>query len=566
MAQHDKAKDPVSQAMLAIEDALNLGLEPQGALPAQPSEPAPPAVAAPQAPVPPPAAPKPEPLLPPPEAVRRPSETAGPRLTPPERPANDDRAAARPIVQALQIQRPSLAPFVAAAVVSTVWFALCAYYGYERAPDYLSAPQRIFRPETALFFLSALAPAMLIFGFALLVRRLAELRQSAATIAHVAVRLAEPEAMAREQFSSLAQAIRREVSSMGDGVERAFTRATELEALVRKETAALERSSGEHERRLRTLISDLADQRETLVVKSEAVRLALVDAHDGPARELQSIGDRLVRTVNEIGEAANASLTNHTDQFALAIERFSADGAARLVGVGDKTARDVAESAANAAALLIAEAERLDETVRTRGDALVQELSRRHDEIDRGLAESTDRVTQAIRSEGLGVVVQLETAAHAAAETIASHSDELVARIVASGDDSVTAIRSHGDSVADRLASSGAALARDLVENGERLVNQVESSRRNTSESLIAQAQATAAQVSQSHDEIARAFETNSDVLLSRLAEASASTSVALESHAQLTIARIGETHDAVTRDFEERQRSLTETFTPILL
>ena len=64
-------------------------------------------------------------------------------------------------------------------------------------------------------------------------RRLAELRQSAASIAHVAVRLAEPESMATDQISSLAQAIRREVASLGEGVERAFARAAELETLVR---------------------------------------------------------------------------------------------------------------------------------------------------------------------------------------------------------------------------------------------------------------------------------------------------------------------------------------------
>ena len=33
MAQKDKASDPVSQAMLAIEDALNLGLEQDAAPP-----------------------------------------------------------------------------------------------------------------------------------------------------------------------------------------------------------------------------------------------------------------------------------------------------------------------------------------------------------------------------------------------------------------------------------------------------------------------------------------------------------------------------------------------------
>jgi hypothetical protein len=120
MAQKDKASDPVSQAMLAIEDALNLGLEQNGAPEAQAAAPAAPA------PNPPATVVKPEPASQPREAARRPSESAEPRLAAPERPANDDRAAAGPIVQALRIKRAGPGPFVAAAVLSAIWFALCA--------------------------------------------------------------------------------------------------------------------------------------------------------------------------------------------------------------------------------------------------------------------------------------------------------------------------------------------------------------------------------------------------------------------------------------------------------
>jgi len=60
---------------------------------------------------------------------------------------------------------------------------------------------------------------------------------------------------------TLSQAIRREVASMGDGIERALARASELETLVRSEVSNLERSYSDNERRVRSLIDELASER-----------------------------------------------------------------------------------------------------------------------------------------------------------------------------------------------------------------------------------------------------------------------------------------------------------------
>ena len=229
MAQHNSASDPVTQAMLAIEDALNLNAEPE-AVPA-PSEPT--ANPAPPPPAPPaPAASAPAATLKAPTAVKppnspllarasgaRPSEPS-PGLPPETPPANDDRASAGAIVQALQMRKPSQAPIVAAALCSLAWLVLCAvyaYYQYAALPAGASARGALLRPETALFALAALGPIIFLFAFAALARRLQELRLSASSIARVAMRLAEPESMASEQFLTLSQAIRREVTTMGMG-------------------------------------------------------------------------------------------------------------------------------------------------------------------------------------------------------------------------------------------------------------------------------------------------------------------------------------------------------------
>ena len=115
----------------------------------------------------------------------------------------------------------------------------------------------------------ALAPIFIFFGFAALARGLQELRLSAQSIARVAMRLAEPESMANEGFTTLSQAIRREIATLGEGVEKAYQRASELETLLRAEVAALDRSSSESERRIRSLIAELSDQREAIVTNGE---------------------------------------------------------------------------------------------------------------------------------------------------------------------------------------------------------------------------------------------------------------------------------------------------------
>jgi hypothetical protein len=327
-----------------------------------------------------------------------------------------------------------------------------------------------------LFALAALAPVMLMFGFAALARRLADLRQSAASIAHVAVRLAEPESMANEQFTSLAQAIRREVTTLGDGVEKAFSRANELDSLVRTEISALERSAGEHERRLRALIAELADQRDAIHAKGLAVSDAITAAHSDAARELGTLGEALARRAKELNESTDSALASVSERFAETVERASQSGVARLDGVGQEVARVLSESAEANAQQVLDAASRLDIGFKSRGEEFVGELGRRHEEIGHNFSTSAERVVSAIRSEGLGVVVQLETAAAATHEAISLSGSEIANQIAASGEHMVEAIRTHGEAVAARLTDSGARLAEDFDGHGERLASRLEQS------------------------------------------------------------------------------------------
>ena len=215
-------------------------------------------------------------------------------------PANDDRENVGAILQAMNARPASRTPFILALVASLLWAAICALYGYVSVWPWPRRPSRCCcDPRPRYFLLAALAPIIFMFAFAALSRRLRELRQSARAISQVAVRLAEPETMAGEHVANLSQAIRRELTSMGDGVERALARAAELETRVRSEVSTLERSYSDNERKIRLLIAEMADQRELIVTSGTRVRDAIATAHDSIAQDLVTAGDNLSERLAE---------------------------------------------------------------------------------------------------------------------------------------------------------------------------------------------------------------------------------------------------------------------------
>src|SRR6185312_13100072 len=117
------------------------------------------------------------------------------------------------------------------------------------------------------------------FVLAHVVRRSQDLRLVAESMAEVAMRLSQPETTGHDSMITLGQAVRREIAAMGDGVERALARAGELEGMVHNEVSALERAYSDTEVRIRDLLSELTNQRETLVVQAEQVRNAISSVH-----------------------------------------------------------------------------------------------------------------------------------------------------------------------------------------------------------------------------------------------------------------------------------------------
>ena len=171
------------------------------------------------------------------------------------RAANDDQQSIGQILHALQ-RRPARSSYFVAALFSGAWIIGCLGLSLAYFSDLHTALGTGRSPMALAIGLgaAALLPIIFFFGVAHMAWRAQELRVIAQSMARVAMRLAEPESVARDSIVTVGQAIRREVAAMGDGVERALARASELEALVQSEVAALERTYSDNEVRILSLI------------------------------------------------------------------------------------------------------------------------------------------------------------------------------------------------------------------------------------------------------------------------------------------------------------------------
>ncbi len=344
MSTPSKAQDPAAAALSAIEDALRLSLEPEA-----PTSPAP----EPESPE---QATKLDFHLPTPRSESR-SEDLEPAPRMPEvspnelatvtrqadrqhepqhsaaspRPANDDRPSVGQILQALQ-SRPSSGAMTVAIIASAAWTGLWIGHFIFTHGAAFSGP--LFGPPAALSAFALIGPVIFFLAMGAIMRRSQEMRHAARSMAQVAIRLAEPETLATEQVVTLSQAIRREVASMGDGIERALSRAGELETMVRAEVAHLERTYGENERRIRVLLNELSSERESIAANADQISEALSNAHSAVAGELESATRTLTETLEQTGDRIAAALEDKGGAIEAA---FSQSGETLLRQVEDRS-------------------------------------------------------------------------------------------------------------------------------------------------------------------------------------------------------------------------------------
>ena len=185
------------------------------------------------------------------------------------------------------------------------------------------------------------------------------------TMTEVALRLAEPENIAKESVVTVSQAIRREVAAMGDGIERALARASELEVLVHNEVASLERSYTDNELRVRRLIDELVTEREAIVQNADRVRQAIRGSHETLSSDLAGVTD-------QIAVAADSAAKRISDLLAGRSQAITQN----IGQTGEQVVGPARPRAATALFQRLNEAgDKLSDTVVKRGDLLVDRLN-----------------------------------------------------------------------------------------------------------------------------------------------------------------------------------------------
>jgi len=296
-----KVKDPTEVALSAIQEALNIGESTDSNRGAVRNDAAPASSSA-------------SPAFDEPSFDTRPGAERAtfesieePR--PMRRAANDDRETIGQILQAIQKGRPARNAYTVATLFAGVWILGAIVLTVSFLPS-LRAVIGQGGGMLALAGLAAIfiAPVLLFYFMAHLSWRGQELQMIAQSMAQVAIRFSEPERAAADSMVTVGQAIRREVAAMGDGVERAIARAGELETLVANEVAALERAYSDNEVRIRSLLQDIAHQRDNLVGQAEQVRSAISGVQIDLRHDIALISDAIASRVDEVAKSITGAL------------------------------------------------------------------------------------------------------------------------------------------------------------------------------------------------------------------------------------------------------------------
>ena len=389
--------------------------------------------------------------------------------------ANDDQQSIGQILQALQ-NRPVRTSYFVAAVFSVAWIVGCLALSWAYLADLNAALGPAHSPGAVLVGLgtAALLPIIFFFGVAHMAWRAQELRLVAQSMAKVALRLAEPESIARDSIVTVGQAIRREVAAMGDGVERALARASELEALVRNEVAALERSYGDNEVRIRGLLQDLTNQRDTLVGQAEQVRSAINNVHIDLTQDLSTISDLVGQQVNEAAERITGSLAEKGEHITLAlgqigdnmIQQLSVRGEdliMRLEAASEETSRALATASDQLTTSLNFKTDHISEEFSEIARGLEDMMSARLDGVTDSFSEKTLAIVDMMVDRSQELTDAIVNTSSQLAETIATRADEANSTLKASGESIILDLNLRGGDVAKKLEAAGAKVADTLI-------------------------------------------------------------------------------------------------------
>jgi len=350
-----------------------------------------------------------------------------PPVSPSSRPANDDRRSVGQILQALQYRPSRTAQFIAAGM-SAGWLAMVGVY----ALGARSVP--LDQAAAAMLVLASVGPVAFFFMIATLTQRVQEMRHTARSMGEVAVRLADPDSFTTEQVMILSQAIRREIASMGDGVERALARAGELELMVHNEVSNLERSYADNERRMRALIDELSSEREAIVTNADRVRQSVTSAQEMISREVAQAGSRIAEQVNEAGVHVNALLGGHAEDITSQLRAAGEDMVSTLSSQGEGFIQKLTDTGDSITGRLFDSTKLFASTINDRAESVEQQLQICSNAIGDRIDAATARIADTISERGDGLISRFAETSERIHSSVIIQAQELADTLSSSGE------------------------------------------------------------------------------------------------------------------------------------
>src|SRR6266566_7219850 len=342
------------------------------------------------------------------------------------RAANDDRESIGNILRALQ-RRPAGTSYVTATVFAGLWVLAGLVLGWIYLPEMRAAlgPTGLGTPVLAMLAVVFFVPIIFFYVLAHMAWRSQELRLITQSMADVAMRLAEPETVARESIVTVGQAIRREVTAMGDGIERALARAAELETLVANEVSALEHAYNDNEVRIRALLQDLGSQRDTLVGQAGQIRDAINSVHLDLSSDISQISQlvaeqvneasrRITHTLAEKGEHITRALGNAGETMIQALGERGGDLLERLETTSQETSQAIA-----------AASDRLTSTLNFKTDHIGDEFTEITANLQHMMSVRLDRVTEGFAQKSAAILEMMSNRSQEMTELVIDTGNQL---------------------------------------------------------------------------------------------------------------------------------------------
>lgn len=316
----------------------------------------------------------------------------------PSKAANDEiNPQLASLIYAIQ-QKPSSRIFLITFLISLIWIAACTYYGYLNVYPNLTAPlttSSVFETPGLMSLLAiAFLPLLPIWGFALMLHRAQEMRHAASSMTEAAIQLLQPETGAENSVATVGRAIRREVSAIGNGVERAIARAGELEFMVQKEVMNLERSYGDSEERLRRLVNEIGTERDTMVTHADQLKMAIANTHSNLTTDIQAVSGQIEEKLRSATMHMSDTLSLRSETITTNLTQTSEGLINLLATTGENLDHKLALAKAELAAEFDESTATLTETIATNGKAVARLIETR----TAGLQQATSLIDEKLEA------------------------------------------------------------------------------------------------------------------------------------------------------------------------